>query len=91
MCLMKLKFAAFTLMYGKSLKKFTHLEGCGIKGMWLIFKTKAPFTRDRIQMGSDPFGSDPLFEVRLHGIGSRIVGVYTRSDPFGFYELLAAF
>ena len=51
---------------------------------------KAPFTRDRIQMGSDPFGSDPLFEGRLHGIGSRIVGVYTRSDPFGFYELLAA-
>ena len=40
MCLMKLKLAAFTLMYGMSLKKFTHLEGCGIKGMWLIFKTK---------------------------------------------------
>ena len=57
----------------------------------LMYEVKAPFTRDRIQMGSDPFGSDPLFEVRLHGIGSRIVGVYTRSDPFGFYELLAAF
>ena len=52
--------------------------------------SKAPFTRDRIQMGSDPFGSDPLFKGRLHGIGSRIVGVYKRSDPFGFYELLGA-
>ena len=41
-------------------------------------------------MGSDPFGSDPLFEGRLHGIGSRSVGVYTGSDPFGFYELSAA-
>ena len=53
-------------------------------------RTKAPFTRDRVQMGSDPFGSDPLFEGRLHGIGSRTVGVYTGSDPIGFYELLAA-
>ena len=52
--------------------------------------SKAPFTRDRIQMGSDPFGSDPLFEGRLHGIGSRTVCVYTGSDPLGFYELLAA-
>ena len=51
--------------------------------------TKAPFTRDQIQMGSDPFGSDPLFEERLRGIGSRTVGVYMGSDPFGFYELLA--
>ena len=41
-------------------------------------------------MGSDPFGSDPLFEGRLHGIGSRTVGVYTGSDPCGFNELLAA-
>ena len=41
-------------------------------------------------MGSDPFGSDPLFEERLHKIGSRTVGVYTGLDPFGFYELLAA-
>ena len=57
----------------------------------MVSYTKAPFTRDRIQMGSDPFGSDPLFEGRFHGIGSRIVGVYTRSDPFGFFELLAAF
>ena len=40
-------------------------------------------------MGSDPFGSDPLFEGRSHGIGSRIVGVYTGLDPFGYYELLA--
>ena len=40
-------------------------------------------------MGSDPFGSDPLFEGRLHGIGSKTVGVYTGSDPIGFYELLA--
>ena len=40
-------------------------------------------------MGSDPFGSDPLFEEHLHGIGSRTVGVYMGSDPFGFYELLA--
>ena len=31
---------------------------------------KAPFTRDQIQMESDPFGCDPLFEGRLHGIGS---------------------
>ena len=52
--------------------------------------SEAPFTRDRVQMGSDPFGSDPLFEGRLHGIGSRTVGVYTGSDPIGFYELLAA-
>ena len=51
---------------------------------------KAPFTRDQIQMESDPFGSDPLFEGRLHGIGSRTVGVYTGSDPRRFYELLAA-
>ena len=51
---------------------------------------KAPFTRDRIQMGSDPFGSDPLFEGRLHGIRSRTVCVYMGSDPLGFYELLAA-
>ena len=43
------------------------------------------FTRAR-----DPFGSDPLFEGCLHGIGSRSVGVYTRSDPFKFYELLVA-
>ena len=49
-------------------------------------ESKAPFTRDRIQMGSDSFGSDPLFDGRLHGIGSRTVGVYTRLDPFGFYE-----
>ena len=41
-------------------------------------------------MRSDPFGSDPLFEGRLHGIGSRTVGVYTGSDPIGSYELLAA-
>ena len=53
-------------------------------------KFEAPFTRDRIQIGSDPFGFDPLFEGRLHGIGSRIVDIYTGSDPFGFYELLAA-
>ena len=45
---------------------------------------------DQIQMESDPFGSDPLFEGRLHGIGSRTVGVYTGSDPCRFYELLAA-
>ena len=51
---------------------------------------KAPFTRDRIQMGSDAFGSDPCFEGRLHGIRSRTVGVYSGSNPFGFYELLAA-
>ena len=51
---------------------------------------EAPFTRDHIQMESEPFGSDPLFEGRLHGIGSRTVGVYTGSDPFRFYELLAA-
>ena len=58
-----------------------------------IFKNylnKAPFTRDRIQMGSDPFGSDPLFERRLHGFGSRTVRVYTGSDPFGFYGFSAA-
>ena len=41
-------------------------------------------------MGSDPFGTDALFEERLRGIGSGTVGVYTRSDPFGFYEHLAA-
>ena len=40
-------------------------------------------------MESDPFGSDPLFEGRLHGIGSRTVGVYTGSDPCRFYDLLA--
>ena len=51
---------------------------------------EAPFTRDRIQMGSDPFGSDPLFERRLHGFGSRTVRVYTGSDPFGFYGFSAA-
>ena len=45
----------------------------------------------RIQMGLDPFESDPLFEGRLHGIRSRTVGVHAGSDPFGFYELLAAF
>ena len=50
---------------------------------------KAPFTRDRIQMGSDPFGSDPLFERRLHWFGSRTVRVYTGSDPFGFYGFSA--
>ena len=33
--------------------------------------SKAPFKRDRIQMGSDP-----LFEGRLHGMGSRTVGVF---------------
>ena len=54
------------------------------------FNSKAPFTRDRIQMRSDPFGFDPLFEGRLHGIGSRTVSVYSRSDPFGFYELLGS-
>ena len=52
--------------------------------------SKALFTRDRIQMGSDPFGSDPLFERRLHGFGSRTVRVYTGSDPFGFYGFPAA-
>ena len=41
-------------------------------------------------MGSDPFGSDPLLEGRLHKIGSRTIGVYTGSDPFGFYEHLTA-
>ena len=56
----------------------------------VAFNAKAPFTRDRIQMESDPFGSDPIFEGRLHGIGSRTVGVYMGSDPFRFYELLAA-
>ena len=56
----------------------------------MLYQSKAPFTRDRIQIGSDPFGSDPLFEERLHGIGSTTVRVYTGSDPFGFYELLAA-
>ena len=35
-------------------------------------------------------GPDPLFEGRLHGIGSTTVGVCTGSDPFGFYELLAS-
>ena len=38
-----------------------------------------PFTRHRIQNC-----------WRLYGIRSRTVGVYTGSDPFGFYELLAA-
>ena len=56
----------------------------------IFLGSKAPFTRDRIQMESDPLGSDPIFEGRLHGIGSRTVGVYTGSDPFRFYELLAA-
>ena len=41
-------------------------------------------------MGSDPFGPDALFEGHSHGNGSRTVGVYTGSDPFGFHELLAA-
>ena len=41
-------------------------------------------------MGSDLFGSDALLEGRLHGNGSRTVGVYTGADSFGFYELLAA-
>ena len=41
-------------------------------------------------MGSDPFGSDPLFEGRLHGIGSRTVRVYMGADPLVFYELSAA-
>ena len=45
-------------------------------------RIKAPFTRDLIKMGSD--------EGRLHRIGSRIVGIYTGSDPFGFCELLTA-
>ena len=52
--------------------------------------TQATFTRDQIQMESDPSGSDPLFEGRLQGIRSRTVGVYTGSDPCRFYELLAA-
>ena len=41
------------------------------------------------KLGSDPFGSDVLFERRLHGIGSRTVGLYTGSDPCGFYEFSA--
>ena len=75
---------------------FTRLAGQGIKNVQPIFKADMLIYRSKanlgpVYMGSDPFGSDPLFEGRLHGIGSRIVGVYTRSDPFGFYELLAAF
>ena len=62
----------------------------GKKKMKEEFFLSHPITRDRIQMGSDPFGSDPLFEGCLHGIGSRTVGVYTEWDPFGFYEFLAA-
>ena len=53
-------------------------------------QSEAPFTRGRIQMGLDPFGSNPLFERRLHGFGSRTVRVYTGSDPFGFYGFSAA-
>ena len=70
-----------------------------IRGPRLRKDFEAPFLRDQIQMGSDPFGSDALFAGRLYGIGSRTVRV-TRdwihncsrsmgSDPFGFYELLA--
>ena len=68
-----------------------------VRASWKTFKRMQisimsfPFTQDRIQMGSDPFGSDPLFERRLHGFGSRTVRVYTGSDPFGFYGFSAAF
>ena len=60
------------------------------KFLLFTFEIQAPFARDQIQMESDPFGSDSLFEGRLHGIGSRSVGVYTGSYPCRFYELLAA-
>ena len=46
------------------------------------------FTRDRIQMGSDPLCSNPLLEGHLHGIGSRTVGVYKGSDPNGIGFIL---
>ena len=39
-------------------------------GIRLVDVIKAPFTWDRIQIGSGPFVSDPLIEGRLHGIGS---------------------
>ena len=51
----------------------TAMHNCsnaGVRYDVTCWYSKAPFTRDRIQMGSDPFGSDPLFEGRLHGIGS---------------------
>ena len=38
-----------------------------------VLQSKAPFTRDQIQMGSDAFRSDPLFEGRLQGIGSILI------------------
>ena len=34
---------------------------------------------DLLAFTRDPFGSDPLFEGCIHGIGSRSVGVYTGS------------
>ena len=71
----------------------TKCKGCCEKWHQIDYsldKPKSPFTRDRIKMGWDSLGSGPFLRGVLTGSEPELFTFYTGSDPFGFYELLAA-